>query len=150
MPIRPRLAAPGRRARPDSLRPGPARRGPGPPPPAPGPPLPPPRMGRSPWVVSKLGSTQQLGTEVFPKTTLKCVCVCVCVCVCISSCRLGVCLVASHPMKHYSFSFNITIYCYNTGNPTTRLPLPKGELYDYLYVFKNFLCLLPIYYRFSG
>ena len=36
-------------------------------------------MGRSPWVVSKLGSTQQLGTEVFPKTTLKCVCVCVCV-----------------------------------------------------------------------
>ena len=39
-------------------------------------------MGRSPWVLSKLGSTQQLGTEVFPKTTLKCVCVCVCVCVC--------------------------------------------------------------------
>src|SRR5574340_1275198 len=37
-------------------------------------------MGRSPWVVSKLGSTQQLRTEVIPKTTLKCVCVCVCVC----------------------------------------------------------------------
>ena len=34
-------------------------------------------MGRSPWVVSKLGSTQQLRTEVIPKTTLKCVCVCV-------------------------------------------------------------------------
>jgi len=49
-------------------------------------------MGRSPWVVLKLGSTQQLRTQVFPKTTLKCVCVCVCVCVCISSCRLGVCL----------------------------------------------------------
>ena len=32
-------------------------------------------MGRSPWVVSKLGSTQQLRTEVIPKTTLKCVCV---------------------------------------------------------------------------
>ena len=47
-------------------------------------------MGRSPWVVSKLGSTQQLRTEVIPKTTLKCVRVCVCVC--ISSCRLGVCL----------------------------------------------------------
>ena len=45
-------------------------------------------MGRSPWVVSKLGSIQQLRTEVIPKTTLKCVCVCVC----ISSCRLGVCL----------------------------------------------------------
>ena len=40
-------------------------------------------MGRSPWVVSKLGSTQQLRTEVIPKTTLKCVCVCVCVCVCL-------------------------------------------------------------------
>ena len=38
-------------------------------------------MGRSPWVLSKLGSTQQLRTEVFPKTTLTCVCVCVCVCV---------------------------------------------------------------------
>ena len=37
-------------------------------------------MGRSPWVVFKLGSTQQLRTQVFPKTTLKCVCVCVCVC----------------------------------------------------------------------
>src|SRR5574340_122342 len=37
--------------------------------------------GRSPWVVLKLGSTQQLRTQVFPKTTLKCVCVCVCVCV---------------------------------------------------------------------
>ena len=51
-------------------------------------------MGRSPWVVLKLGSSQQLRTQVFPKTTLKCVCVCVCVfvCVCISSCRLGVCL----------------------------------------------------------
>lgn len=48
MPIRPRLAAPGRRARPDSLRPGPARRGPGPPPPAPGPPLPPPRRPQPP------------------------------------------------------------------------------------------------------
>ena len=36
-------------------------------------------MGRSPWVVLKLGSTQQLRTQVFPKTTLKCVCVCVCV-----------------------------------------------------------------------
>ena len=36
-------------------------------------------MGRSPWVVSKLGSIQQLRTEVIPKTTLKCVCVCVCV-----------------------------------------------------------------------
>ena len=36
-------------------------------------------MGRSPWVVFKLGSTQQLRTQVFPKTTLKCVCVCVCV-----------------------------------------------------------------------
>ena len=36
-------------------------------------------MGRSPWVVSKLGSTQQLRIEVFLKTTLKCVCVCVCV-----------------------------------------------------------------------
>ena len=35
-------------------------------------------MGRSPWVVSKLGSIQQLRTEVIPKTTLKCVCVCVC------------------------------------------------------------------------
>ena len=34
-------------------------------------------MGRSPWVVSKLGSIQQLRTQVFPKTTLKCVCVCV-------------------------------------------------------------------------
>ena len=34
-------------------------------------------MGRSPWVVLKLGSTQQLRTQVFPKTTLKCVCVCV-------------------------------------------------------------------------
>ena len=45
-------------------------------------------MGRSPWVVLKLGSSQQLRTQVFPKTTLKCVCVCVC----ISSCRLGVCL----------------------------------------------------------
>ena len=32
-------------------------------------------MGRSPWVVLKLGSTQQLRTQVFPKTTLKCVCV---------------------------------------------------------------------------
>src|SRR5574341_640993 len=40
-------------------------------------------MGRSPWVVSKLGSIQQLRTEVIPKTTLKCVCVCVCVCVCL-------------------------------------------------------------------
>ena len=49
-------------------------------------------MGRSPWVVLKLCSSQQLRTQVFPKTTLKCVCVCVCVCVCISSCRLGVCL----------------------------------------------------------
>lgn len=48
MPIRPRLAAPGRGARPDSLRPGPARRGPGPPPPAPGPPLPPPRRPQPP------------------------------------------------------------------------------------------------------
>ncbi|CAD7015486.1 unnamed protein product [Ceratitis capitata] len=28
--------------------------------------------GRSPWVVLKLGSTQQLRTQVFPKTTLKC------------------------------------------------------------------------------
>ena len=36
-------------------------------------------MGRSPWVVLKLGSTQQLRTQVFPKTTLKCACVCVCV-----------------------------------------------------------------------
>ena len=36
-------------------------------------------MGRSPWVVLKLGSTQQLRTQVFPKTTLKCVRVCVCV-----------------------------------------------------------------------
>ena len=43
-------------------------------------------MGRSPWVVSKLGSTQQLRTEVFPKTTLKCVCVCVYVCVCVCMC----------------------------------------------------------------
>src|SRR5574337_777408 len=42
--------------------------------------------GRSPWVVLKLGSTQQLRTQVFPKTTLKRVCVRVCVCVCISSC----------------------------------------------------------------
>ena len=41
-------------------------------------------MGRSPWVVLKLGSTQQLRTQVFPKTTLKCVCVCACVCVCLS------------------------------------------------------------------
>ena len=41
-------------------------------------------MGRSPWVVSKLGSIQQLRTEVIPKTTLKCVCVCACVCVCVS------------------------------------------------------------------
>ena len=32
-------------------------------------------MGRSPWVVLKLGSSQQLRTQVFPKTTLKCVCV---------------------------------------------------------------------------
>ena len=42
--------------------------------------------GRSPWVVLKLGSTQQLRTQVFPKTTRKCVCVCVCVrvCVCVS------------------------------------------------------------------
>ena len=40
-------------------------------------------MGRSPWVVLKLGSTQQLRTQVFPKTTLKCVCVRVCVCVCV-------------------------------------------------------------------
>ena len=38
-------------------------------------------MGRSPWVVLKLGSSQQLRTQVFPKTTLKCVCVRVCVCV---------------------------------------------------------------------
>ena len=41
-------------------------------------------MGRSPWVVLKLGSSQQLRTQVFPKTTLKCVRVCVCVCVCVS------------------------------------------------------------------
>ena len=40
-------------------------------------------MGRSPWVVLKLGSSQQLRTQVFPKTTLKCVCVCACVCVCV-------------------------------------------------------------------
>ena len=40
-------------------------------------------MGCSPWVVSKLGSTQQLRIEVFLKTTLKCVCLCVCVCVCV-------------------------------------------------------------------
>ena len=46
-------------------------------------------MGRTPCVLSELGSTQQLQTEVFPKTTL--VCVCVCVCVCLSVC-LSVCL----------------------------------------------------------
>ena len=52
-------------------------------------------MGRSPWVVSKLGSTQQLRIEVFLKTTLKCVCLCVCVCVCVCVyllSLLGVCL----------------------------------------------------------
>ena len=43
-------------------------------------------MGRTPWVLQELGSTQQLRTEVFPKTTLVCVCVCVCVSVCLSVC----------------------------------------------------------------
>lgn len=31
-------------------------------------------------------------------------------------------------MKRHSFPFNITIYCCNTGNPTSPLPSPKGEL----------------------
>ena len=54
-------------------------------------------MGRSPWVVSKLGSTNKYEQKYFQRPhssvcVCVCVCACVCVCVCISSCRLGVCL----------------------------------------------------------
>ena len=70
-------------------------------------------MGRSPWVVSKLGSIQQLRTEVIPKTTLKCMCVCVCVCVCVSVSPLAV-------LESVSESSCISASVYPDSQPPAR------------------------------
>ena len=68
-------------------------------------------MGRSPWVVSKLGSIQQLRTEVIPKTTLKCVCVCVVCGVCVTGvCDGGVGVCVYLLLPSWSLSRNLHVF----------------------------------------
>ena len=70
-------------------------------------------MGRSPWVVLKLCSTQQLRTQVFPKTTLTCVCVCACECVCaLTSARMYMCMFHSNGRSFGKLSLPPTLVFY--------------------------------------
>ena len=80
-------------------------------------------MGRSPWVVSKLGSTQQLRIEVFPKTTLKCVRVCVCMCVCVY-------LLSTSWSLSRNLHVFLTLYLLTAGRRPVRLALASARCSD--------------------